>query len=120
MIGTPKNIRSFLAKEYYHDLDIENCHPVLITQIAKKNKIDTPCINEYIDNRNKILNEITVSCNTTKDVVKNCFIRLLYGGSPKIWAEDNNIKNDSLPPILDEIQKEIGDIMVSILSNPVN
>ena len=39
MLGTRKIIRSILAHKYYHDLDIKNCHPVLIYQIAKKTDI---------------------------------------------------------------------------------
>ena len=39
MLDTPKNIRCISADKYYHDLDIKNCHPVLIYQIAKKTDI---------------------------------------------------------------------------------
>ena len=39
MLGTPKNIRCILADKYYHDLDIKNCHSVLIDQFAKKHNI---------------------------------------------------------------------------------
>ncbi len=31
----PREIRHTFANEYYHDIDISNCHPVLISQYAK-------------------------------------------------------------------------------------
>lgn len=120
MIGTKKNIRSFLAKDYYHDLDIENCHPVLISQIAQNINIETPFINEYINNRSKVLDEISKICSTDKNTVKNCFLRLLYGGSPDKWAEDFKIKVDTLPTILKDIQTEILQLTNSICNNKEN
>ena len=52
MLGTTKNIRCILADKYYHDLDIKNCHPVLIYQIAKKHNMLLIELKKYIDEQN--------------------------------------------------------------------
>ena len=54
MLGTLKNIRSILDHKYYHDLDIQNCHPVLVYQIAKNNHILLPELKKYIEDRETI------------------------------------------------------------------
>lgn len=50
-----KTIHHYIAGEYYTDLDIVNCHPVLIIQLMEKNGIKCDSLNEYIINRDNYL-----------------------------------------------------------------
>jgi len=53
-----REIRQTLSKNSYVDIDVENCHPVILLQICKKNKIPTNYLNQYVVNRDKILQQV--------------------------------------------------------------
>lgn len=52
-------IRKILANKYYNDLDIKNCHPVIIYNLCLKHNI-TKCsyLKKFIENREEILKQI--------------------------------------------------------------
>jgi hypothetical protein len=72
-----KECRGTLCKEYYHDIDVVNCHPVLLVQYAKLqyNK-DLPETEYYIENRDEVLGKIS----DNRDEAKQEVIRVFYGG----------------------------------------
>jgi len=75
-----KECRGTLCKEYYHDIDIVNCHPVLLVQYAKqKYNKDLPETEYYIENRDEVLSRIS----DNRDEAKQEVIRVLYGGRNK-------------------------------------
>lgn len=94
-----REIRHTLAKQNYVDIDIENCHPVILLQICEKNKIDCKYLRKYVTDRQKYLEIIQTGYlkhiedkNELKDKSKNLFIRMMYLGEVKNWFEDNDIK----------------------------
>lgn len=75
-----KEARGTLCKDFYHDLDIVNCHPVLLVQFAKyKYNKDLPELEYYCENRDIILKKIS----DNRDEAKTEIIRILYGGKNK-------------------------------------
>lgn len=52
-----KPLRAFLTKGIYHDYDMINCHFVIFRMLCDEEKLSTFWINNYIQNRTKILNE---------------------------------------------------------------
>jgi len=46
-----KRVRHSIGRMYHIDLDIENCHPVLLSQICSKHKINCSALDNYIQNR---------------------------------------------------------------------
>jgi hypothetical protein len=46
---------SLCTQEMYHDIDIENCHPILLSFICSKHQISCKKLNLYIMNREDIL-----------------------------------------------------------------
>ena len=73
-----KECRGTVCSEFYHDIDIVNCHPVILSQYAKRfYDRDLPENDYYVDNRDKVLRAISADRNEAKDEV----IRILYGGS---------------------------------------
>ena len=56
----PREIRHTIANEYYYDIDISNCHPVLICQYAKSKNLKCKYIQLYIDNRDILFEELII------------------------------------------------------------
>ena len=75
-----KECRGTLCQDYYHDLDIVNCHYVLLEQFARnKYQKDLPELSRYVSNREEFLKELGGS----RDEAKEALIKILYGGSCK-------------------------------------
>lgn len=117
-----KQIRGALSFDYYVDIDISNCHPMLLLSIVKSNDINCTYLSKYVNNREKYLNMVINEYNVNKDTAKDLFIRLLYFGSFKNWARDNNIELPAFSFILKfkEELKEIGNILVNHNPDLVN
>jgi len=72
-------VRATLCGEFYHDIDIVNCQPVLAIQYAKaKWDRDLPRLADYVKNRDQRLKEV----NENRDEAKQAVLRVLYGGRP--------------------------------------
>lgn len=85
-----KEVRGTLCHEYYYDVDIVNCHFVLLTQFAhSKFGRDMPEVDKYIDNREDFLAKI----GGNRDDAKMEVIKILYGGKTD---------NDFLQPLAAE------------------
>jgi hypothetical protein len=87
-----RELRQTLTKNYYTDIDVENCHPVMLLQICKENGIDRKYLKLYVKNREQYLNDCIKEFNINRDDAKKLFIRLLYCGSFEYWLEENNIE----------------------------
>jgi hypothetical protein len=75
-----KECRGTLCNDYYYDLDIVNCHYVLLEQFAKnKYNKDLPELSRYVSNREQFLREL----GGNRDEAKETLIKILYGGSCK-------------------------------------
>ena len=93
-----REIRHTLAKHRYTDLDIDNCHPVLLNQILIKNNMSNKYLDSYVKNRQDWFNNV-IECfkiDTTdsikkKEIPKALFIRIMYGGGLQSWMKDFNI-----------------------------
>lgn len=104
-----RELRHTLAKERMVDIDIENCHPVILYQICKANKLDCDYLEEYVLNRQKYLDEVMTTYNVDRDTAKKLFIQLMYFGGFESWAEKCNIKQQPTKMIL-RFKKEIQEI----------
>lgn len=88
-----KECRGTLCKAYYHDIDIANCHPVLLEQYARMvhNK-DLPEVAKLCLNRDQFL----AAVGGSRDDAKAEILKVLYGG---------NTKNDFLIPLSREVRE---------------
>ena len=111
-----KEIRHTLLKDLYVDIDIVNCHPTLLYQMCKKNNIECEYLNQYINNRDNILNETMQFYDVSKDCAKRLFIQLIYFGSFKSWCLENNINNNVQLEFIDNFKNEINLIGKIIIS----
>lgn len=112
-----KEIRHTLAKNNYVDIDIVNCHPVLLLQVCQKNNIDTDYLHEYVTDRAKHINDVSTHYNVTTDEAKNLFIQLLYFGTFESWAEELKLINVQPTKFIKFFKKEIQEIGLMIESN---
>ena len=72
-----REIRGTLCKEFYHDIDVVNCHPVLLIQFAKRYyNMEMPEVIKYCENRTEYLSKISED----KEVAKTAVITIMYGG----------------------------------------
>lgn len=81
-------IRSALCSKKYWDLDMVNCHYYICKWYAKKNGIDCDFIEQYINEREKILSIIS----DDREYSKKVMLKILYGGN--INNDLNDIYND--------------------------
>jgi len=72
----------------YKDIDISNCHPVIIYQMMKKNDVNIVHLKDYVNNRDKHLKDVMDKYKVSRDNAKNLFIRILYFGEFETWAKD--------------------------------
>jgi len=114
-----RQLRHTIAKNTLIDIDIVNCHFVLLYQICKNNNIECGNLEDYVENRDDYLKKIMNSFKVSKDDAKQLFISILYYGSFEKWAE--KLKISSKPPIiisnLKNEMKSIGEIIVK--KNPL-
>jgi hypothetical protein len=72
-----KECRGTLCADFYHDIDIVNCHFVILAQFARsKYQKDLPEVERYVTDRDSFFREIGGS----RDDAKAEIIRILYGG----------------------------------------
>jgi hypothetical protein len=88
-----KECRGTMCQEFYHDIDIVNCHPVILCQFASM-YYNTRLVEleRYCANRDSYLSMIA----DDRDTAKQAVISVLYGGRPK---------NDFLMPLYAEIRE---------------
>lgn len=87
--------RHTIAREFYDDIDIVNCHPVIFEQLCERNDLPREHLVYYNTNRDKCLAEIMTSQNWSRDEAKRSMLAIMNGGSPKLetldgipWIED--------------------------------
>jgi hypothetical protein len=105
------DLRNPLAKKYYWDIDVENCHYIIAYNFCIKNNLKCDEIKKYIDNREEYLTKVS----SNRKMAKTEFLKLLYGGNIKLYNDYYNDINDNMTDegykILNEIKKEIDNLM---------
>lgn len=117
-ISIRREIRQTLAKNYYVDIDVENCHPTMLLQICEHFGLECKVIKKYVSNRDKYLKHCINEYGIDREQAKRLFIILLYGGSLDKWYKDNNIEivDNSLTRFLcyfEKTIKAIGNILAT-------
>jgi hypothetical protein len=116
-------LRRFLIGKWCHDIDIVNCIPTILIQIAELDEVPyryRETLGFYIMHRQQCLEEIMEHHGCSKDDAKDAVIRTYNGGSFKKWAEDCCItQNPSEPaPFLEDLKEEIEGMKAHMLSLP--
>lgn len=77
-----RDIRGTLCSDYYDDIDVVNCHPTLIIQMAMKlfNQ-PMPSLTKYVENRQYFFDLMNTKFRYNEEMVKVMVIKILYGGA---------------------------------------
>ena len=108
-----KKIRHTLVHDTHTDIDIVNCHPILLSQYCDKNGIRTDCLNDYIQYRDTRLNEIITACDVSRKVAKEMVLVIMYLGLVNDYIVSNGITNpppDFVYKLADEF-KQIAELI---------
>jgi hypothetical protein len=73
-----RECRGTMCQEFYTDIDIVNCHPVLLCQFAqRKYQVEMPEVEKYCDNRSEYLSKI----HESKEEAKKAVLKVFYNGA---------------------------------------
>lgn len=86
--GMSRFIRNHLCHGIYHDIDIENCHPIILAHICKQNGLKCEKLQYYISNREEILKSI----HKDRSKAKERMLSVIFG---------SDINSNDLPFVKD-------------------
>ena len=91
MQSCPSGLRPLLISFISHDIDIVNCHPTLMLQVAEKMEVPSHEIErlvEYVTHRARVLQRIADHYGIPASKAKFGVLRVLNGGSIAAWVND--------------------------------
>ena len=122
----PRDIRKYLADGNYIDIDIVNCHPIILEQLFAHNNIDPPqFLIEYNKDREKSIKKFKLNdkygifkiinnekCNYRQVIIKECHESIYKTLLPILKNKYNNIYNT-----INDNKKEKKNINGSLISH---
>ena len=84
-----KEIRNSIMPKNIKDIDMVNCHPVILLNLCEKNNISCNILKNYVENRDLILD----SFSDDRKILKKMFLSILNGGFKKVYSQDSIINN---------------------------
>jgi hypothetical protein len=97
-----RKTRYTIADNMYIDLDIVNCHPILLKHILQEeDQLEHfPFFKQYVDNREQVLEEVQ-NCFDSRSDAKQWFIKVLFGG---VGIHENQAFNAFMRQYVDEMK----------------
>lgn len=106
--GFPREIRNALAKGFYWDLDMVNAHPTILLQVCKNKGWMCTQLDNYVNNRSEVLNQIIDHYGCQMKDAKNLMIRMMFLGFPEAWVGETVCENaTSHLPFITEYKCEL-------------
>tara|TARA_B110000046_G_scaffold182425_1_gene216400 strand:- start:682 stop:1740 length:1059 start_codon:yes stop_codon:yes gene_type:complete len=127
--GMPGVLRPFLMRQWAHDIDIENCHVVLLYQLGRcyhawqenagKNvaPLQLPELQRLHDNREEFIEHISTvhrlrsdgeaGVGYRKSMCKPLLLRILYGGTYDAWLQEHDLFFSGRSPRVVRLQQEV-------------
>ena len=84
-----KEIRNSIMPKNIKDIDMINCHPIILLNLCEKNKVKCNILKNYVENRNIILD----SFGENRKTVKELFLTILNGGFKRVYSQDVEVNN---------------------------
>lgn len=124
-----REIRGTVCQEFYHDIDIKNCHPVLLYQFAKNvYNIEMPEVRLYCDNRDEYLKRMKDNNGNSmnRDDAKSAILKIMYGGKNEYdflrefekevqkFTRNTLAADEKHKKLLDYVRKQDGDTGLTI------
>ena len=98
----PREFRHTLTRKRYDDLDMVNAHPTILNAICIKFNINHKFLNQYIRNREEILEDLVDKNNFERKDIKTLILEILNGGYA--YYESVKVKTPWLLGYFKEIQ----------------
>lgn len=73
-------LKSFILKDLYYDVDIVNCQPSILEHLMVKHSISNKYINIYNNNRESFLKEMMSTFKIDRKQAKTIIIKIMFGG----------------------------------------
>jgi hypothetical protein len=102
-----KEIRHYLARDDYIDIDMVNAHPTIIYQYCKKHNIECSYLEYYVNNREDLLSKIQTRHEIDRDAAKKLILRLVYLGDYVIEKDGSVCIPDSKVKTVTNFQNEL-------------
>lgn len=119
--GIYGNLRRLLCDGECFELDLVNSHIKLIKNILIDFNINAPTILNYDTDRDNQLQLIQTEYECNRDVAKNLFLILSYGGNFKTWLNANVLNKKYKPnEYIKSFQNEIKLIISSLVKSENN
>lgn len=113
--GMVREVRHTIFSDYYVDIDMDNCHPVITKWICGNLDIKCDFLTEYIENRESIFNELMeMNAGKTREHFKKAFLKMSYGCGDNSYEKDFPNKSEFVSNFRSEI-KNIQSIICSKL-----
>ena len=108
------DIRNPLAKKWYWDIDIDNCHYRIALRFCEMFDIKREFITQYVNDRENCLKMVSNS----RKKAKTEFLKILYGGNITLYCEsftevDGDVTQDGIT-FLKSLEKEVQTLAVMI------
>ena len=106
----PRQLRSYIARDLYYDIDMNNCHPRILLNICKALRIQSPHLQEYVTHREKLIKEqCKKNTNMNRSEVKQLYLKIT--NCSKHWWKNMGPKTKHII----EYSKEIKTITESLI-----
>jgi hypothetical protein len=117
MCGISGIVRKCISGRKVHDIDIACCHATLLLKVTKDHGLPHKRLEEYVAYYKGWRDMVAGECKVTVDVAKDLFSSILYGGSPHVWAKDNNVDPKCINSAVEDLQRELKGNLDSILAH---
>ena len=84
-----KEIKNSIMPKNIKDIDMVNCHPVILNYLCKKNNVDCNILKNYIENRELILSSFAED----RKIIKELFLSILNGKSKDVYSDNKQTNN---------------------------
>lgn len=109
-----KKTRNTFIKDLYYDYDLSNAHPAIIRNLCEAHNIPCNIINQYIDDRETILNNIMDHYDVSRNSAKKLMLRLCFFGSVQEWKKEKNINKSTDLPFLEMFKQQLESIALYV------
>lgn len=104
--GLCKAVRHTIAKDFYLDLDIVNCHPVILLKLCSALGVNTPVLRDLVENRDDYLQDLITEYKIDRETAKAIPLAIINGGerADKLAKEYHCPPPDWLISLQNEVQ----------------
>ena len=121
LVGFSREVRNALADGLYWDIDMVNCHAVILNQLCKKHGWNCEGLTHYVDNRDEVITDVMNHYGCSYKDAKNLMIRLMFLGHPEAWVGDSVCESFTHHlPYIEGLKEELNHIASNVWSSYPN